>query len=950
MRPPSSKAKPTRSDVLSRYRILDTPPESAFDELALLAANICSTPIAFISVADRGRHWLKSKIGFDLSQVSHEFFSAHRSEDSDLLIIPDALSDERFSSHPWVVSDPRVRFYAGVPLITPEGVDVGTLSVLDRVPRALDAVQIDALQIISRQVMAHMELRRADLDRTLTYSIFDAAGEGIYSLDSKGRVTRINPAAARMFGWSPEELVGKEIHRMVHHSYPDGRPYPAEQCPIYGALREGRVCHMTDDLFFRKDGVSFPVEYTNTPIFRDGKNLGAVVIVRDVSDRRREEEARSRLASILESTDEAIIALSLDRIIRTWNPAATRLMGYTAAEVIGKPISLLRPSGFEEEAEGMFQRLLDGERISFETKRLKKGGEEIDILLTLSQIKDATGRVVGISGIGRDIGDKKRAEAEIKRLHEELEQRVVERTAQLEKANQLLKREMEQKKEAESALRESEERYRYALRATNDVIWDWDLVTDEMIWSENLEKVLGYPSQALGGPADSYRWWYERIHPDDRERVSAIVTALAAGDKETGSSEYRFRRSDGTYAVILDRGYILRDERKKPIRMIGSMLDVTEQRRAEEKVRFQAGLLDIVEQAVIATDRNGTIFYWNRFAETLYGWSSAEVVGRNILEVTPASMSREQGEEVMNRLKGGQSWSGEFWSRRKEGVPFPAWVTVTPIFNEKREQIGMIGLSLDVTEQKISEETLQRKTVEAEEANRLKSHFVSLVSHELRTPMNAILGFTQLLKNPNFGGNTAKRATMLERIDDNARVLLDLINSILDLSKIEAGQMTVQWEEVSLAGVVTEVMNNLRLLAEKKGLSLRLIQDEREPLLRSDRTKLAQIFTNLLANAIKFTEKGSITVRIGRRADEKEVWTEVSDTGIGISEEEIGRLFEPFYQADPLGGRSYEGSGLGLSIVKKLVTLFGGEVEVASRPGEGSVFTIRLPAGPPPPT
>ena len=248
----------------------------------------------------------------------------------------------------------------------------------------------------------------------------------------------------------------------------------------------------------------------------------------------------------------------------------------------------------------------------------------------------------------------------------------------------------------------------------------------------------------------------------------------------------------------------------------------------------------------------------------------------------------------------------------------------------------------EIAERKRVEEELRKRTKEAEEANRFKSQLVSIVSHDLRAPLNAILGFNRLLKEGRIGEDVTRRNQALDRIHQNAQILLDLINNLLDSSKLEAGRMELKVEEVSLCEIIKEVLLRMSPLADEKGLAIALIDDPL-PSIRSDGGKIRQIITNLIANAIKFTSKGSVTVRVMQDADQERVSVQIRDTGIGMGEEERRHLFEPFYQADASDMQDHPGTGLGLSIVKKLLEVLQGSVEVSSAPGGGSTFTVHFP-------
>lgn len=318
-----------RLEALRQYKILDTVAEEVFDDLAILTSRIFEAPIALISLVDADRQWFKSKVGLTASETSRAAaFCAHTIMQTEPLIIPDASMDERFATNSLVLLEPYIRFYAGAPLITPEGHAIGTLNVIDSKPRELSDEQKQALCILARQVMTQLELRRnasrlmivnEDLSKEIherkqaeealkrlssrNELILEAAGEGIYGLDLNGNTIFINQAAARMVGWRAEELLGQPIHDILHHSKIDASPYPLEECPVYAAFRDGQIYRVESEVFWRKDGTSFPVEYVSTPMREGNELVGAVVTFSDITERKQAEET-------LKTSHEQLRALS----------------------------------------------------------------------------------------------------------------------------------------------------------------------------------------------------------------------------------------------------------------------------------------------------------------------------------------------------------------------------------------------------------------------------------------------------------------------------------------------------------------------------------------------------------------------------------------------------------------------------------------------------------------
>ena len=270
-------------------------------------------------------------------------------------------------------------------------------------------------------------------------SILTSAGEGIFGMNREGKLIFLNPAAMKITGYNQEDLMGKNIHRIIHHTRPDGTPHPQDQCPAYLTLQNGEAHYAAEELLWNKAGKSFPVEYVATPIKEEGRTVGVVVVFKDITARKQAEEERSRLAAIVASSDDAIISATLDGVITSWNPGAEKIFGYPAEEARGQPISILVQTDKSDRVTQILEQIKRGEPTQrFETFCLRKNSEPIYVSLSVFPLRDEAGRIVGASTIVRDISDRKRAEEKIQRLNEELEQRVRERTAELEFSNREL--------------------------------------------------------------------------------------------------------------------------------------------------------------------------------------------------------------------------------------------------------------------------------------------------------------------------------------------------------------------------------------------------------------------------------------------------------------------------------------------------------------------------------
>jgi len=383
-------------------------------------------------------------------------------------------------------------------------------------------------------------------------------------------------------------------------------------------------------------------------------------------------------------------------------------------------------------------------------------------------------------------------------------------------ATLLIRREARHRAKAEEAYRRSEERFALAMRGANDGLWDWNLTTGEVYYSPRWMAMLGY--NEIAPTIEAFR---RLLHPEDRDRVLAVEASYLEGQVDRYQVEFRIRHRSGTYVDILSRGFLVRDDEGRPLRVVGTHVDISEQKLAAQQLK------------------------------------------------------------------------------------------------EAKER--------------------------AEAADRIKSAFLATMSHELRTPLNSIIGFTGILLQKLPGPLTEEQAKQLGMVQTSARHLLDLINDVLDISKIEAGQLEVVFEPFDLRDMLANAVGAARPLAESKGLELRVDIAESVSEITSDRRRLSQILTNLLSNAIKFTESGYVHVRC--TDDGESIVLSVEDTGIGIGEPDLAELFTPFRQVDSGLTRKYEGTGLGLSICKRLAEKLGGRIDVVSRPGQGTTFSVRIPKG-----
>jgi PAS domain S-box-containing protein len=375
-------------------------------------------------------------------------------------------------------------------------------------------------------------------------------------------------------------------------------------------------------------------------------------------------------------------------------------------------------------------------------------------------------------------------------------------------------------------------------------------------------------------------------------------------------------------------------------------IEVEARRKSEEDNRRLAGtIFDASAEAIMVCDSQSRIIAVNPAFTQIAGFSPAEIMGRNPRVMASGRQNREFYAKMWADLQQNGRWQGELWNRRKNGEVYPLWLSISQVRSDDGEIVKYVGIFTDITRRKQVERDLMESRLAAEQANRAKSHFLANVSHEFRTPLNAILGFSELLLiEADSEGLSSRHCGYAANIHDSGQHLLELVNDLLDLSKIEAGKWVLYPGLFPLVPLVEECVRLLQADAGAAAIAIVLDLERAPRALRADPRAIRQCLLNLLSNAVKFTANGG-RVMVAVETDDAETVIKVSDTGIGIAAEDIPRLTHPFEQAEVSHPRPCKGTGLGLAVVRSLVDLHGGSMRIESRLGEGTTVTIALPTG-----
>jgi PAS domain S-box-containing protein len=823
---------------------------------------------------------------------------------------------------------------------------------------------------IARDVTEH---RRAQETLIAQAEVIAQAYDAIFLCDSSNRITLWNRGAERTYGYTQAEALGRSPHELLK-TVP---PAPLEE--IYASLRregfwEGELLHT------RKDGEQITVESRwATVLGKMGEVASVLEIARDVTGRRRAEVRLRHAAAIIESSDDAIISKDLDGRILSWNPGAERLYGYAAEEVVGQPVTMLIPGDRPDEEPGILKRIRRGERIEhYETVRVRKDGTLVDVSLTVSPVRDAEGRVVGASKIARDITGRKRAEAALTQSRAQLETVFENATVGL-------------------LVMDSRQHCTYMNPAA------------EKITGYKLSEVQGRPlhyfvhhTRPDGTPYPLEQCPIDQALPQNNQEQGEEVFVHKDGNFYPVAFTASPLRENGVPVGTVIEVRDTTEEKRAAVER-ERLLELEREAREEAETIYRLGQVLAAEldlhrlvQAVTdaATELTGAhfgSFFYNVLNEEgasymLYTLSGVPLEAFSHFPMPRATdlfgpTFRGEGTILIRDVKDDPRYgkNSPYYGMPEGHLPVTSYLAVPVVsrsgevygglffghpkaeaFTERHARIveglaAQAAVTMDNArlfesaekaraQAEASAAEKERLYREAQDANRLKDEFLATVSHELRTPLTAILGWSHMLRAGQLTGESA--ASAFETIERNARAQAQLIDDLLDVSRIITGKLRIDVRPVDPNSFIEAAVEAVRPAAAAKGVRLQKVMDTGVVTVSGDPVRLQQVIWNLLSNAIKFTPRGGrVQLRLERVNSHIEIG--VSDTGAGIAPEFLPHVFDRFRQADMGTTRHHGGLGLGLAIVRHLVELHGGTVRAESEgPGRGATFTVLLPVAP----
>ncbi|HYV94860.1 MAG TPA: PAS domain S-box protein [Chitinophagales bacterium] len=762
------------------------------------------------------------------------------------------------------------------------------------------------VEVISKSVVFHgrdlriltfkdiTELREKKIEEQRLISIIEASPFLVAMMDASG-IRYMNVHGKTMLGYGAGDDVSKlTVNDLMSKECAELILREAMPAASKNGVWDGQTT------FRRKDGSEF---HASQVIIAHRNQSGQVdffsSLASDITDRIKAEQvlkdSQERLRYFMEESLEAII-IHEQGIIIDFNTAVSKMFGYDSDELSGKEILSLYDTSFQPE---MKEKISKKQTVFDEWTGVRKDGSRFDIEV-FSRPHTYHGKdvyVVSILDISR-------------------------------------------RKQTERALRSSQLLLNAAVEGTNVGIWEWNLITNQVTFNEAWRKLRGLKENTA---PILFEDWKKTIYREDLPAVLEELRNHLYGLTPMYQHNYRIKMPSGEMLVFETRGKLVHDEKNLPVRIVGTIIDITERQQMEDALREREAQLSTLienrEESIWSVDREKRLIRFNTtFANNFKEFNNIELQqGMQITEYLPEKVAL-MWNEWYDKALDGESFQ-EVDRYDNNGQEIFVEYSLNPIKINEGKILGVSVLGRDITRQKYYEQSLEEAKNAAEEASRTKSQFLANISHEIRTPMNGIIGFTDLLLQSKVN---RKQKEYLEIVHHSADSLLRLINDLLDISKIESGKLSLINREFEVRKLLHEIIRSFKAKANERSLKISALVDKSVPkILIGDEMRLQQIFVNLIGNAVKFSEHGKIVARIkreGKTGNVVRLIIEVEDEGIGISKEKYRTIFEPFTQlGDPFTSK-YGGTGLGLSIARRLVEMMHGEMGVDSEPGKGSKF------------
>jgi len=889
-----SDTETRRLEALNSYNVLDTLPEKEFDAITRLASYICQVPIALISLIDEERQWFKSKVGLDAVETSRaDAFCNYTILSDEILEINNAAEDETFKNNPFVTGDDHIRFYAGAPLIDPDGHRLGSLCVVDTVPRKLTFEQRDALRTLADEIMSHFVVskQKRELENSVKihkefFNLFNSSPEIHLIADKDSNIELINNSVKTILGYDPREAIGRSLWDfVVGHNREQFVPL------IEKAVATGQSYEMETQTISADNKVKW-IGWCG--IYKAEKWYASG---RDITYHKKvlaELEQLSLVASKI--VNGVVISDADDKVIWT-NEAFEKITGYNHADVENKrlPEVIIRGADEDTQRKQYNEFIKRGQSYSTHVFATRKDGQQI-WLSVINSVIYQEGKIAKRIVVINDITTRITAQRDLEILS-------------------------------------------YAARKSPSGMLTRD-ADGAVVWmNEAIEQITGYTLDEMKG-----KKFAPLLIGENTDMNVFDTAAKAIAKKKSYSFEVLIYKKDRTSVWVAVSNSPLLNEAGEIERQVASVVDISERKKAESELQMLSLVASNTTSGVVINNSEGEIEWVNPAFEKITGYNLPDVNKKHLGDVLQGELTDQSIIQKGRDLsKNKQSFEVDLLAYRKDGKPI--WLTVinSVILNKEGAVDKYIEVVIDISAKKEVELELITAKEKALQLSRAKDMFISVMSHEIRTPLNAVIGISRLLLDANLPESQKENLDVLKFSADN---LMMLINDVLDFTKIETGNVELEKGRVDLRETVQSIIGSLQYKTKPKNIYLNANIDAAVPeIVIGDSTRLSQILLNLGSNAVKFTEHGGITIDLKVIEENKKnvrIRFSVTDTGIGIANNKLSTIFESFKQAEVDITRKYGGTGLGLAISKKLIELHDSRINVDSELGKGSTFWFTI--------
>ncbi len=727
-------------------------------------------------------------------------------------------------------------------------------------------------------------------------ALFEESADGIF-LMSADTFIDCNLSALKMFRCERKDIIGKPPYEFSPPFQPDGQPSKKKVIELINRAYKGETIRF-EWLHKTLDGVEFECEVSLNKISY-GKKSYILAIVRNISEQKKSYYEILKFAKALDSIGEAVCITDLSNRFIYVNKAFENLYGYSSEEILGKNFLVIRAqeSLNPEIEKSMFEALSKNQVWRGELWNKDKNGRKFKVILTSNTIWDEAGKPIGYVGVAIDLTERIKMQ---------------------------------------KALEESEERFRTLVSSMDDIVYTLDTQHRHNgifgKWAQNYglteETFLGKTALEILGEEEG------KIHIEMQERCLKGESIVYEWSRTLGKDTFYFQTHISP----------IRNSKGEIIGIVGIVRDITKLKKLElDLVKFY----QIVEQTptgVFILEPDERITFVNRSLGKILDVNRNEIVNHKISQIHSKIFPENYFKELINKVEKQGAESIEVNIKTKKSNEIWVKILFFPIFNDNGQLVNLVGLLNDITKEKEYIAELKRAKEKAEELSALKTYLLMNFSHEFRTPLNGILGWSQVLKEER---NEPEIQEIANYIFQSGTRLLETVNSLIDYSRIETGFLKIQASVFDVVDTVREITNSLKEQFKDKNLLVKFQSETDSIIIETDEYLVRAIVHAIVHNAFKFTRQGEINIILHKKMDEnnlEQVEIVVSDTGIGIPEDQIDLIWTDFYQVSQGLSREFEGQGLGLSIAKKFIEKLNGKIFVKSELGKGSTFTIVIPA------